>query len=86
MMEMNSADFELFLKVTMQEEAGQRSLALGIAIEKVIPKVEEEIKRILPEGAHTKDHFFRKLVDETNEMLGYLWFGLRMQIEKSIYF
>lgn len=81
--DIKESEFDLFLNWTTVEEAKQRSNALQINYEDMLKMAQKEIHQILLNGLQTPNHFFKKLENSNSNIVGYLWFAVRTQINKK---
>lgn len=74
MIKMNKEDFEPYVKKMVQEYADEKQKASRyMAADEALKKAQEEIKRLLPDGYQTRDHYFLTLLDSSGEKIGLFW-------------
>ena len=84
--DIQESEFDLFLNWTSTEEAKQRSNALQINYQDMLKMAQKEIRQILPNGLQTPNHFFKKLENSNSNIVDYLWFAVRTQINKKNFY
>ena len=73
---MDEATYAAWCAVTKRDYAAEKVKAGNWAEADADRLVEEEFKRLLPNGRETLGHEIRSMVNETGEKVGYAWFTI----------
>ncbi len=83
MMKMNETEFKKFYDRSLLEFAKQHAEDTGTAIDEWLIMAKAAIGKHLPDGINTKDHYVYHLKNKMHEPVGYLWFGIRDELNQK---
>ena len=72
---MTELDFQAFLAKHIPEYAADKVQAGNWTEAESLERARQDNKKLLPQGIHTPGQFLNKLVNESGEVVGYLWYA-----------
>jgi len=72
---MNETDYQVYLAKIIPEYADEKVQAGNWIEAEALERSRMEFEHYLPQGIHTPRHFVGKLLNESGEPVGFLWYG-----------
>lgn len=82
---MNAYEFEHYIKEAVIEYASELTKSGSCAEKDSLKESQQTFNFLLADGIKTKGQFLFHIINETNAIIGIIWFGLRPNNEGFIY-
>ena len=82
---MNTYEFEHYIKPAIKEYAAELTTSGSCLESESMKKAQETFNFLLPDGIKSKGQYLFHVINETDAIIGMIWFGLRPNNEAFIY-